>query len=133
MKKIYFTLLIAIFIIGCSKDDTINEIQEEQEEEIIVNLPPNNFNIEIVNISHETATIHWDEASDPESDAVNYDIYLNQTLVIENISELMYVFSNLEELTNYSGKIIAKDTENNQTEVTFSFQTEKYYLKYLKI
>lgn len=132
MKKIYFTLLIAIFIIGCSKDDTINEIQEEQEEEIIVNLPPNNFNIEIVNISHETATIHWDEASDPESDAVNYDIYLNQTLVIENISELMYVFSNLEELTNYSGKIIAKDTENNQTEVTFSFQTEKYYLKYLK-
>ena len=44
----------------------------------------------------------------------------------------MYVFSNLEELTNYSGKIIAKDTENNQTEVTFSFQTEKYYLKYLK-
>jgi len=133
MKKIYFTLLIAIFIIGCSKDDTINEIQEEQEEEIIVNLPPNNFNIEIVNISHETSTIHWDEASDPESDAVNYDIYLNQTLVIENISELMYVFSNLEELTNYSGKIIAKDTENNQTEVTFSFQTEKYYLKYLKI
>ena len=132
MKKIYFTLLIAIFIIGCSKDDTINEIQEEQEEEIIVNLPPNNFNIEIVNISHETATIHWDEASDPESDAVNYDIYLNQTLVIENISELMYVFSNIEELTNYSGKIIAKDTENNQTEVTFSFQTEKYYLKYLK-
>jgi hypothetical protein len=132
MKKIYFTLLIAIFIIGCSKDDTINEIQDEQEEEIIVNLPPNNFNIEIVNISHETATIHWDEASDPESDAVNYDIYLNQTLVIENISELMYVFSNLEELTNYSGKIIAKDTENNQTEVTFSFQTEKYYLKYLK-
>ena len=112
MKKIYFTLLIAIFIIGCSKDDTINEIQEEQEEEIIVNLPPNNFNIEIVNISHETATIHWDEASDPESDAVNYDIYLNQTLVIENISELMYVFSNLEELTNYSGKIIAKDTRS---------------------
>ena len=131
MKKFYSTLLIIFLIIGCSKDDTINEIAEEEEEEII-NLAPNNFDIEIIDISSEGATINWNEAIDPENDTVTYDIYLNQELVIENISDLTYEFIDLEELTDYSGKIIAEDTENNQTEVTFSFQTEKYYLKYLK-
>ena len=134
MKKFYSTLLIVFLIIGCSKDDTINEIaeEEEEEEEEIINLAPNNFGIEIIDISSEGATINWNEAIDPENDTVTYDIYLNQELVIENISELTHEFNDLEELTDYSGKIIAKDTENNQTEVTFSFQTEKYYLKYLK-
>ena len=130
MKKFYSALLITFLIIGCSKDEAINEVIEEEEE--IVNLPPNNFDIEIVNISHKDATINWNEAIDPENDAVTYDIYLNQTLVVENITQLTYDLIELEELTDYSGKIIAKDTENNQREVTFSFQTEKYYLKYLK-
>ena len=130
MKKFYSTLLITFLIIGCSKDDTINEIVEVEEE--IVNLPPNEFDIEIINISSEGATINWNKAVDPESDTVTYDVYLNQALVLENISELTYEFIDLEELTEYSGKIIAKDINSNQTEATFSFQTEKYYLKYLK-
>ncbi len=133
MEKFYSTLLIIFLIIGCSKDDSINEIiEEEEEEEEIINLAPNNFDIEIINVSSEGATLNWNQATDPENDTVIYDIYLNQELVIENITELTYEFIDLEELTDYSGKIIAKDTENNQTEVTFSFQTEKYYLKYLK-
>ena len=129
MRKFYSTLLITFLLIGCSKDDTINEIAAEEE---LINLAPNNFDIEILNISHAGATIKWSEATDPEGDSVTYTVYLNQTLVIENITELTYDFTELEELTNYSGKIIAKDTNNNQTEVSFSFQTEKYFLKYLK-
>jgi len=129
MKKFYCALLITFLIIGCSKDDTINEVMEEEE---ILNFPPNNFDVEIVNISHKDATINWNEAIDPENDLVTYDIYLNQTLVDKNITHLTYDLIELEELTDYSGKIVAKDTENNQREVTFSFKTEKYYLKYLK-
>jgi hypothetical protein len=136
MKNIYSTLFIFFLIIGCSKDDPIIEVIEVieviEEEEETVNQPPNNFDVEILNISHESATINWNEATDPESAAVTYNIYLNQTLIIENISELTYEFIALEELTGYSGKIIAKDINNNETETTFSFQTEKYYLKYLK-
>lgn len=131
MKIFYSTLFITFLIMGCSKDDTINEIAEEEEDEI-VNLPPNNFDIEILNISHEDATINWNEAADPENDVVTYNVYLNQTLVVENLSELTYELIDLEELTEYSGKIIAKDSNNNQTEVTFSFQTDKYYLKHLQ-
>jgi len=132
MKKIYSTLLITFLIIGCSKDDTIKDDTINEIVEEVVNLPPNDFDIDIINISHETATINWDEAIDPESDTVTYDIYLNQALVAENITQLTYDLIELEELTDYSGEIIAKDNENNQTEVTFSFQTEQYYLKYLK-
>lgn len=128
MKKFYAALFIAFLIIGCSNDDPINEVIEEE----IVNHPPNNFVVEIMNITHEGATINWTEAIDPERDVVTYTIYLNQKLIIENISELTYKVIGLEELTNHSGKIIAKDINNNKTETTFSFQTEKYYLKYLK-
>jgi len=133
MKNKYFTLLFAFLLIGCSKDDTINEIVDEEEnEQEIINLAPNSFEIEIINISSEGATLNWNEATDPESDVITYDIYLNQGLVVENITQLTYDLIELAELTNYSGKIIAKDAENNQTEVVFSFQTEKNYLKFLK-
>ena len=53
-------------------------------------------------------------------------------MIIGNISELTYQIIDLDELTNYTGKIIAKDTNNNETSTTFSFQTKKYFLKYLK-
>lgn len=136
MKKIHSTLFIVFLMMSCSKDAPINTILEEEEEEIaeevIINLPPNNFEVEIMNTSHNSATINWSEAIDPENDTVTYSIYLDDVLTIENLSELTYEFINLEELTSYSGKIIAKDTHDNHSEITFSFETEKYYLKYLK-
>ena len=63
---------------------------------------------------------------------MTYSIYLNQTLIIEGVSELTYQLTSLDELTNYNGKIVAKDSNNNETSKTFSFLTEKYFLKYLK-
>ncbi|WMI65077.1 hypothetical protein RBH94_13545 [Aestuariibaculum sp. YM273] len=130
MKNFYTILSITFLIMSCSKNDAINEIMEEEEE--VVNLPPNNFKINISNLTSDNATINWTDAIDPENSAVTYNIYLNQALVAENIVELSYQFIDLEELTEYSGRIIAKDNNNNETVVTFSFQTKKYYLKFLK-
>ncbi len=134
VKNICSAFLLMVFLtIGCTKNESINEgIGKEQIDEVIINKAPNDFDIEILNISYEGATINWTESVDPENDDVTYSVYLNQALIIENISERTYKFIDLEELTNYSGKIIAKDVNNNETESTFSFQTEKYYLKYLK-
>lgn len=134
MKKKYFKLLIVFLVLGCSKDDQLIELIEviEEEKEEIVNLPPNNFDVNIHNISHDNAMINWSESVDPEDEAVSYTVYLNEKLIIENISEFTHQFIDLEELTAYSGKIIANDTSNNKTEANFSFKTEKYYLKYLK-
>lgn len=125
MEKFYYIILI-VFFIACSKDEYINE------EELIENQSPNSFEIQILNLSHDSATISWSEAVDPDNDSVTYTIYLNNELIGENNTELTYEFTGLEELTSYSGKIIAKDSNDNQIEVNFSFQTEKYYLKFLK-
>jgi len=127
MKKLYLASIILFLIISCSKDDPINETVEE-----IKNLAPNNFNIDINDISHDGAIISWNQATDPENDSVKYSIYLNQTLIIKDIAEFTHQLNDLEELTSYTGKVVAKDIHNNETAINFSFQTEKYYLKYLK-
>ncbi|MBT8187093.1 MAG: fibronectin type III domain-containing protein [Croceitalea sp.] len=138
MKKYYLKLLLVFLILGCSKNDTVTKIEEEGEgevvevEEEVVNLAPNEFEIEIIDVSHESATISWNQAVDPENDAVTYDLYLNQNLIVESVSELTHQFIDLTELSDYTGQIIAKDTNGNETSKTFSFTTIKYYLKYLK-
>ncbi len=113
---------------SCSKTET--DIIEKEEE--ITNLAPNNFDITVINISDNDALINWTVASDPDDDDVKYNVYLNGDTIAENISELTYQFTALNELTSYSGKVVAVDSNNNETSRTFSFTTEKYYLKFLK-
>jgi len=131
MKRFYLTSLLLLIIISCSKDDSKNDIIEDEEEEV-VNLAPNDFSVDINDVSDDSAIISWEQATDPENDSVTYSIYLNQTLIVEGISELTFQLTDLSELTEYTGKVIAIDSNNNQTWVTFTFQTNKYYLKYLK-
>jgi len=139
MKKYFLILIIIFLLISCSKDEVI-EIEDEVieiEDEVIeiedeINLAPNNFDLTIDNISDSYATINWTEAQDPEGDVVSYNIYLNENLKTENFSELSYQLTELNELTSYSGKVLAVDSNNNETSKTFSFTTEKYYLKFLK-
>ncbi len=127
MKKYYLILAGFLLVIGCSRDNN-----SPVEEEVDANLAPTDFNLEINNITHNSAILEWDAAIDPENDMVSYDIYLNEILIISDITELQYRFSELTELTSYSGKVIAKDTNDNEIQKTFEFQTDKYYLKFLK-
>lgn len=130
MKKHYFILSILILIMSCSKDEASTETEVIEQEE--VNLAPNDFNITISNLSHSSVTINWSEATDPEGEIISYTIYLDGKLVAANISGFGHQLMNLTELTNYSGKVVAKDSNNNETSKTFSFITEKYYLKFKK-
>jgi hypothetical protein len=116
--------------LGCSNDENASESEPEPEPQPVANLAPNDFDINIVNVSSNDATINWTEATDPEEDDVTYNIYLNGNIISQNISELTYQFTELNELTNYSGKVVALDSNNNETFKTFSFTTEKYYLKF---
>ncbi len=132
MKKYYLLSILLLLLVSCSKDNPKNIIEEVEEEEETTNLAPNDFDLEVNGVTHEKASINWDQATDPENDSITYSVFLNETLVIEDSSILNYEFIGLDELTQYSGKVVAKDTHNNETFVAFSFQTEKYYLKYLK-
>lgn len=126
MKKKYLILIIPFLLLGCSNDESIRE----SEPEPVANLAPNDFDINIVNVLSNAATINWTEATDPENDLITYNIYLNGNMISENISELTYQFTELNELTNYSGKVVAVDSNNNETFNVFSFTTENYYLKF---
>ena len=84
--------------------------------------------INIDNISHNSATIRWNKVGE----SVTYSIYLNESVIDENITQLNYTFTGLNEQTDYTGKVVARNLHNDETFNTFSFTTEKFYLKYLK-
>ena len=127
MKKYCLVLITLVLILSCSKEEPISENEIEE-----INLAPNDFNVSVSNLSHSSVTINWSEATDPEGEVIAYTIYLDGELVAENISGFEYQLMDLTELTNYSGKIVAKDSNNNETAKPFSFITEKYYLKFVK-
>lgn len=137
MKNYFYIGLVFFLFVNCSSEDSIipynnnsGAFNDETEEE--VNLAPNDFEIVIESISDNSVTINWNEAKDPENDEITYSIFLDQDIVLENTTNLEYQFTELNELTGYSGKVIAKDTNGNETSKIFSFTTEKYYLKFLK-
>lgn len=136
MKKIPFTLVLIFLLFNCSSDsvETNNNDNNLNDDEIVddINLAPSEFEITISNISGNSALLEWTQSIDPENESVTYSIYLDGTLYLEDTTDLTFEFTELTELTIYSGSIIAKDTNNNTTEVNFSFETEKYYLKFLR-
>jgi hypothetical protein len=125
MKKLYLAIVLLFIIMSCSKDDP-------NVEEDVKNLAPKDFEIKIKEVSHNSATITWDQVIDPENDQIAYSILLNQSPIIGGLSELTYKLTNLTESTNYTVQIIAQDSFGNKTSKSLSFTTEKYYLKYFK-
>lgn len=133
MKIYCLTVLLILMTVCCSKDDlTEDSISVPDNGTEVINLAPNNFNLNVADVSHNRARIFWDKSIDPENDIVKYAIYLNDVLISEDIAELDYNLSNLTESTNYIAKVIAKDESGSETFKTISFTTTKYYLKYFK-
>jgi hypothetical protein len=139
MKKILFFIFLIISILqqGCSKSETIipnpdediNVIDPEED----VNLPPVTFYFQIKeNVSGTEVVITWSEARDPENELVTYDVYLDEVLMVEGLVEREFEFTDLDELTTYTIKIIAKDPQDNETVKIFDFTTVKYYLRFSK-
>ncbi len=112
----FFGVLLAIIILGCSGD---NEVEEN------VNLAPTNFEITIGQISDRSATITWTSSSDPENSNISYQIFLNNELIENNISQLIYTFNKLSYETNHTGKIVATDGIKKTT-TDFSFKTQSF-------
>lgn len=129
MRKLFYLPIILpllYFATSCTNDDLQKPLDEK------TNYSPNDFEITIKSITDNAATLSWQKAIDPENDSVTYTIYLGQNIISDNMTSLEFNLTGLNELTNYTGKIIAKDSKNNQTIKTFSFTTNKYFLKFVK-
>lgn len=130
MKFSCFLLLLSIFINSCTKS------KQPPPAPIVtpnpINLPPKEFKVTIDSIFSNKAVISWTKSVDPEGDTIKYDVWLNNKVIFSELAELRCVLPDLTELTSYSGKIVAKD-KKNETTAEFSFVSEKYFLKFLKL
>ena len=78
--------------------------------------------LSVTNITHESASLNWNDATD-NIGVVSYEIYLNNNL-LSNTSGTSYSLTSLNELTSYTVSILAVDAVGNKsssaTEVSFT-------------
>ncbi len=112
----YFVKVIAKDNDGLEKEQTITFAT-------VPNLVPEGLEVSVENIEAYSATLRWTEATDPEGKKVTYDVYVNDALVIEGLSDLTYDLTELEENTEYNVKVVAKDADGFTSEVFIKFTT----------
>ena len=125
IKKVFFFLIYAFLLFSCGSDDNGN---------IMSNMPPESF--ELIGVTNGAIevdilpTFRWTAATDPDNDDITYDLILdiqeNPTLVVaQDLSSTQFTsIERLDVLQTYFWKVIAIDSQGNQTESsTFSFTT----------
>lgn len=111
MNKIIF--LATCFLAACSSKSTDTN-----------NRPPNNFAVRVMNVTTDTATIAWTEATDPDGDYVTYSIS-GDNIDVRNIQATHYTLINLKPNTTYNITITARDGKGGATDLKHHFTTEK--------
>jgi len=137
--KSILILLTFLHIISCGNDN----------EPIITNLPPNNFQLlEVENNSINVSLnpqLKWESAEDPDGDAVSYTLLMNKgevnpsEVISSNIQTNNFtLLTSLDGNTKYSWQVVATDDngESTSSEI-FLFTTEEniysyilYYMQY---
>lgn len=112
-------------VVVVATDDHNNSIEiEKLFTTSITNLAPEDFEINIDNVSYNMATISWTESVDPNGDVVVYDVYLDGSIVASNLQVLNFVLEGLQSTTSYTVKVVSKDAELT-TEVEKMFETNE--------
>ena len=121
-----------------TEEEAIEEEEEEEEEEV-ANNAPGPFNL--IGVTDGAVgvdvypTFSWQAATDPDDDAVSYDLYLGLAedpteIYAENLSDTRFeVINRLNTYDSYYWKVIAKDTEN----ATISSETNEFTIRGLNL
>jgi hypothetical protein len=129
MEKKFACLFLSLLIIfSCKKED-----EKILNEEPIQNVAPDSFQVFISNVTSFSVTLSWEEATDINNDFSHYEIYINDSLIMQKNSSELVTIENLKSGTYYFGKITAKDKADNETSVIFEFTTLEYSIKFDKI
>ncbi|NDV14582.1 hypothetical protein GO009_00970 [Muricauda sp. TY007] len=112
MKK-YFLFLFSLLILSCSKDE------ESSVQESIV---PVVSDIKTTEITSSSAMLKW-TASISDKSKLSFKVFLEGSLVAENVTSSFLKLENLEELTKYSGKVVASSNKGKTSEKVYSFTT----------
>ena len=87
------------------------------------NNAPGDFTVSATT-SGNGATITWTASTDPDGDAIKYDVELAGSIIKTGLTGLTHSLSDLDYSNTYSGKIIAKDGKGGSKEKSYSFTTE---------
>ncbi|SNY99932.1 hypothetical protein [Flagellimonas pacifica] len=109
-------LIASTLLLSCS--DSGNE-----EPVSAKNQAPSSFTINISGVQQKSADLNWTKSTDPEGSTVFYDLFLDGEKLVDNTRELSYSFSNLNEASEYKGKVVASDPEGNEVSQEFGFTT----------
>ncbi len=137
-RLVFFSVsLCLLFLTGCKDDDPVTtaiEDPEETEDPIDeVNSLPSEFVVGVEVFNFYSVTVTWEEATSTLPNPIVYDLYLDGTLIADSLSERVYELEELQELSNYSLKIIAKN-EIGETPIVTEFSTpEAKELRLVKI
>ncbi len=89
------------------------------------NTPPSPFEVSLNYADTTFAEIAWTEAIDYDFTTVFYDVWLNDSLVSEAITQRVFLFEGLDKSTGYYGKIVAKDEYGGESSAFYNFTTGK--------
>ncbi len=125
LVSILFFLLVSI---ACDSNDEFNPAEEADEQNNDdtdteeTNTAPGDFEITIEVINFYRASVAWSEPVTTLPNPISYELYLNDVLLADSLTERTYELEGLEELTSYNLKVVAKN-EIGETPTTKEFST----------
>ena len=132
MKLNFLLLAILALLFSCeglSEDGQNPDLPDDGSEK---NLPPEKFTVSVDSVSYDKAFLSWEKSKDPEGFKNKYTILLGDSTLAENHAETNLVINGLKGLTDYKGKVVAKDPQGNAYSVDFEFTTKRDYQTFLK-
>lgn len=134
LKTLSFLLLAAFCFSSCSSDDDSAKNQASDDDGV-ENQAPKAFDLTGMADGAKDITLKptfsWNATTDPDGDAVTYDLYLDtvnppKTLLAENSSETSFTSTdNLQRATLYYWNVVAKDGNGGNTQSkTYTFTTQ---------
>ncbi|SRX52624.1 fibronectin type III domain-containing protein [Aequorivita sp. CIP111184] len=109
--NLIWSCILLLFVAACSEDDPNTG-----------NTTPSAFEVTITEIRNTTSKVAWTASTTGVPTTITYAIFLNDSLLIENLTETTYNLSNLAIATTYTVKVEAKN-EYSTTSASKDFTT----------
>lgn len=84
---------------------------------------PSKVDITVSEITSKSALIKWTSATIKDNSAITYEVYLNNTLVRTELTEIFYTVKNLTPSKKHYVKVVAKSKKGKKTASEISFLT----------
>ena len=108
MIKLFPFILLFTFLVACNKEGTDDNPDP-------INSIPSAFEVTVSDITLNSAKVTWTASTTVEPTIIQYAIYLNDSLLEENLTETTYELTALDSAVNYTVKVEARNENGSST------------------